>query len=52
MRKVIFGFGGVEVDGNEAARRRHTCSGLKGYMNSMEEPAITGVMIALTTPWM
>lgn len=52
VRKVIFGLGGVELDGNEAARRRHTCSGLKGYMNSMEEPAIAGVMIPLTTPWM
>lgn len=35
-----------------AARRFQTVVGLKGYMNSIEEPDSTGVTIALTVPWM
>lgn len=35
-----------------AARRFQTLSGLKGYMNSTEEPATIGATIAFTTPWM
>lgn len=37
---------------NGAASRFQTCSGLKGNMNSIEEPATIGARIALTTPWM
>jgi hypothetical protein len=35
-----------------AAKRCQTASALKGNMNSMEEPAMRGVRMALTTPWM
>ena len=37
---------------NDAARRFQTAVGLKGYMNSIEEPESTGVTIALMVPWM
>jgi hypothetical protein len=46
--------GGVVVvlDWKGAARRFQTWSVLKGYMNSMDEPATIGATIAFTTPWM
>lgn len=41
------------LDGRKgAASRFQTLSGLKGYMNSIEEPATIGATIAFTTPWM
>lgn len=57
VRKVISCLVGgflwaVVLGKNGAARRFQTVAGLKGYMNSIEEPASTGVTIALTVPWM
>lgn len=54
MKKVIgaLSVSGVEggVDMNAAANRCHTRSGLKGYRNSIVEPAKSGVRRAFITP--
>ena len=56
VKKVI---GGLEIVGpwpfvcrKGAAKRCQTWVGLKGYMNSMLEPASKGARSALTVPWM
>jgi hypothetical protein len=52
VRKVTFLATGEDVDGERygEASRVQTVEGLKGYMNSMLEPARRGARIALTIP--
>ena len=42
---------GLPLGRKGAARRDQTASALKGKRNSMEDPARSGVRIALTVPW-
>lgn len=49
VRKVILSCPGL-LDVNGAASLRHTAAGLNGNMNSMDDPAMMGVRMALTVP--
>ena len=55
MKKVMRSSGGcghVSSWRKGAARRFQTEVGLKGNMNSMDEPASKGARMAFTVPWM